>query len=102
MAIWKLAPILTSASDNAWAFTRWFGPILVRAKNPMRARQLAAKVFRKVTDKTEESDRNETSLMSPWLDDGLVVCRRVPISTYRPEGPEQILQPHVIENSLAM
>ncbi len=95
MAIWKLAPILTSASDNAWAFTRWFGPILVRAKNPGRARQLAAKVFRKVTEKTEESDRNHTSLMSPWLDDGLVVCRRVPVSTYRPEGPEQILQPHI-------
>lgn len=98
MPIWKLAPLTTSASDNAWAFTRWYGPVLVRAGNPMRARQLAAEGFRQAAD---ESDENRTSLESPWLNDGLVACRRVPVSTYRPEGPEQILQPDVTADSRA-
>lgn len=91
MPIWKLAPISTSASDNSWASTRWFGPVLVRAKNPMRARQLAAAKFPQAAN---ESHKNRTTLESPWLNDGLVACRRVPVSTYRPEGPEKILQPH--------
>jgi hypothetical protein len=96
MPIWKLAPLATSASDDAWAFTRWFGPILVRAGNPGRARQLAAERFRQGAD---QSGRDRTSLESPWLNDGLVTCRRVPVSTYRPEGPDQILQPDVVPDS---
>jgi hypothetical protein len=96
MSIWKLAPIISSASDNAWAFTRWYGPILVRAGTPQQARQIAAEAFRK----TGAAD-DPISLTSPWLDDELVVCRRVPVSTYRPEGPDQILQPHVTEYNRA-
>ncbi len=93
MAIWKLAPIVTSAYDNAWAFTCWYGPTVVRAGNPGKARLIAAEAFRK--EHPDETDTNRTSLVSPWLDDGLVVCSRVPVSTYRPEGPDQILQPQV-------
>jgi hypothetical protein len=96
MPIWKLAPLTTSASDNAWAFTRWYGPVLVRAGNPGRARQLAAERFRQATN---EAAGTRTSLESPWLNDGLVTCRRVPVSTYRPEGPDQILQPQATPDS---
>jgi hypothetical protein len=95
MPIWKLAPIATAASDNAWAFSRWFGPILVRAKNPKQARKIAAEGLGK--PRAGERDTNKTSLISPWLNDGLVACSRVAVSTYRPEGPDQILQPHVSE-----
>ncbi len=98
MPIWKLAPVATSASDDAWAFTRWYGPVLVRAGNPGQARQLAAEGFRQIAD---ESDGNRTMLESPWLNDGLVTCRRVPVSTYRPEGPDQILQPDVTADDRA-
>jgi hypothetical protein len=95
MPIWKLVPDLTSASDDAWAFTRWYGSVVVRAKNPKQARQVAAEAFRKAH--SGESDPDQTSLISPWLDDGLVVCRRVAVSTYRPDGPDQVLQPHASE-----
>ena len=95
MPIWQLAPITTSASDDAWAFTRWFGPILVRAKSPAKARKIAAEAFGKTPVKVRDS--KFPSLTSPWLDDGLVVCRRMSVSTYRQEGPDQILQPHVTE-----
>ena len=95
MAIWKLAPIATSAYDDAWAFTCWYGPTLVRARNPGQARKIAAEALRKV--QAGEADAGRTSWTSPWLDDGLVVCNRVPVSTFRPEGPDQILQPHVAE-----
>jgi hypothetical protein len=95
MAIWKLAPIVASAYDNAWAFTCWYGPTLVRARNPGQARKIAAEALRKA--QAGESDTERTSLMSPWLDDALVVCSRVPVSTHCPNGPDQILQPHPIE-----
>jgi hypothetical protein len=94
MPIWKLAPITTSASDNAWAFTLWHGPALVRAKNSGQARKIAAEAFKTAAGK---ADKDRTSLTSPWLDDGLVASRRVPVSTYRPDGPDQILQPHITE-----
>jgi hypothetical protein len=95
MPIWKLAPILTSASDSAWEFTRWHGPVLVRAGSSMRARQIASEAFSK--DQEHRNEPGNTSLMSPWLSDGLVACRRVPVSTYSPEGPDIVLQPHVID-----
>jgi hypothetical protein len=95
MPIWKLSPIPTSASDSAWAFTRWFSPIVVRAANPELARRMAAEAFRKTESAVIQRDLTE--LISPWLDDGLVACRRVPVSSYRPDGPEQILRPHVTE-----
>jgi hypothetical protein len=95
MPIWKLSPITSSAFDNAWACTNWFGSILVRAKNPRQARKFAAEAFRKAQE--GETDADSTALMSPWLDDKLVICSGVPVSTYRPDGPDQILQPHLIE-----
>jgi hypothetical protein len=97
MPIWKLSPITSSAFDNAWALTNWFGPILVRAGNPRQARKIVAEAFRK----TRGADADPTALKSPWLDGGLVVCSRVPVSTYRPDGPDQILQPHVTEYNRA-
>ena len=95
MPIWKLAPITTSASDDAWAFTRWHGPILVRAKDSRQARKIAAEAFVKTDERGSGAKR--IRLTSPWLNDGLVACQRVPVSTYRPDGPEQILQPLVSE-----
>lgn len=97
MPIWKLSPITSSAFDNAWACTNWFGPILVRARNAKQARKIAAEAFRK----TRGADTDPTALMSPWLDDKLAVCSGVPVSTYRPDGPDQILQPHLIEYNRA-
>lgn len=97
MPIWKLVPIATAVSDDAWAFSRWFGPMLVRAKNPRRARKIAAEALGKPHAGEPETDK--TSLMSPWLNEELVACSRVPVSTYRPEGPDQILQPNVAEYS---
>jgi hypothetical protein len=94
MPIWKLAPIPAAASDSAWAFTRWFSPILIRAKTPRQARRIAAEALGKPPG---GGRKGKTSLGSPWLNDGLVACSRVPVSTYRPDGPDQILQPHSSE-----
>jgi len=93
MAIWKLAPILTSVSDSAWAYSDWHGPVVVRARNPLQARQMAAKAFRKAREYVNEP----AALESPWLNDELVVCQRVPVSNFSPEGPDLVLQPHVTE-----
>jgi hypothetical protein len=93
MPIWKLAPILTSVSDSAWVYSRWHGPVLVRAGNPGQARQLAADLFRKA----QEYDNDPAALQSPWLSDELVVCQRVPVSTFPPQGPNLVLQPHATE-----
>ena len=95
MPIWKLAPILTTSSDGIWANTNWFGPILVRAKNPGQARQLAARAFR--STRTAKPIMHELPVLSPWLEDSMVVCQRIPVSTYPPEGPDQVLQPPVID-----
>jgi hypothetical protein len=93
MPIWKLAPILSSVSDAAWAYSRWFGSAVVRAANPKQARQIAAEAFRKA----EEYENDPAALDSPWLSDELVACQRVPVSTFPPQGPELLLQPHVNE-----
>ncbi len=95
MAIWKLAPILASASDDAWVFSRWYGQVLVRAKNPGQARQIAAQTFWKT--QAGETGADNIALASPWLNEGMVACLRVPVSTYIPEGPDQILRPHLTE-----
>jgi len=95
MPIWKLAPIPTAASDDAWAFTRWFGPTLVRAETPKLARKMAAEAFRKTEAAVIQPD--PTELKSPWLNDALVACSRIQVSTYRLDGPDQILQPFVTE-----
>ena len=97
MSIWQLSPITSTAFDDAWASTKWFGPILVRAKNPKQARKIAAEAFRK----TRGTDTDPTALLSPWLDDRLVQCSGVPVSTHRPQGPDQILEPHVAEYNRA-
>ncbi len=93
MPIWKLAPILNSVSDSAWVYSHWYGPVVVRARNPLQARQLAAEAFRKA----REYENDPAALESPWLSDELVVCQRVPVSTFPPEGPDLVLQPHVTE-----
>jgi hypothetical protein len=93
MPIWKLAPILTSVSDSAWAYSRWFGPAVVRAGNPARARQIAAEAFRKA----QEYENEPAALESPWLNEELVGCQRVAVSTFPPQGPDFLLQPHVTE-----
>ena len=95
MPIWKLAPILASSSDDAWASTLWHGQVLVRAKNPGKARQIAAETFRKTQAGEDETD--QILLASPWLNEGMVACLRVPVSTYTPEDPDQILRPHLTE-----
>jgi hypothetical protein len=95
MPIWKLAPILTSSSDDVWANTKWYGPILVRAKNPGQARQLAARAFR--STRPAKPILYELPVPSPWLEESMVVCQRIPVSAYPPEGPDQILQPQAIE-----
>ena len=95
MSIWKLAPIPASASDNAWAFTRWHGQVLVRARNPKQARQFVADALR--IAQVGETDTDQTLLPSPWLNEGMVACFSVPVSTYSPEGPDQILRPHSTE-----
>lgn len=93
MPIWKLAPITTSADDRTWGYTGWFGPILVRARNPGQARKIAAEAFRKAG--WSQTDTDESLAMSPWLNDDVVECRRVPVSTFRPDGPDQILDPRL-------
>lgn len=98
MPIWKLEPIAAAISDDAWAFSRWFGPALIRAKTPKQARKIAGEAFRSREDK---HGKRKTPLASPWLNDALVVCNRVPVSTFRPEGPDQILQPHVVEEFIS-
>lgn len=67
MPILNLAP--TSISDNAWAFTDWCGPVLVRAKNPRRARPIAADAFRQAQSCRIDVDR--LSVVSPWQDERL-------------------------------
>ena len=91
MPIWKLEPVTTSASDDAWAFTVWHGPILVRARDARQARAIAAVAFSKVDARRTGARR--TTLTSPWLNDGLVACRRVLVSAHLPDGPEEILEP---------
>ena len=95
MPIWKLAPILTTSADDIWANTNWYSSILVRAKNPMQARQLAARAFRSTL--TTKHILPELPLPSPWLEESMVACQRIPVSTYPPEGPDQVLQPQAIE-----
>jgi len=63
MPIWKLAPIVASADDRAWTYTRWFGPILVRASNPGQARKIAAEAFRKAG--RAQTDADESLAISP-------------------------------------
>lgn len=94
MPIWKLEPIATAISDDAWAFSRWFGPALIRAKTPKQARKIADDAFKLPAGK-------RTPLASPWLSEALVACGRVPVSTFRPDGPDQVLQPHVSDVSIA-
>ncbi len=91
MPIWKLVPVTTAASDESWAFSAWHGPALVRAADLRQARSIAAMAFRKLDARRSASKR--TTLMSPWLNDGLVTCRRVQDSAYPADGPEQILEP---------
>lgn len=98
MPIWKLEPIATAISDDAWAFSRWFGSALIRAKTPKQARKIAAEAFR---SREGKGRKKKTPLTSPWLDDALVACSRVPVSTFRPDGQDQILLPHVIEEFIS-
>jgi len=95
MPIWKLAPILTTSSDGNWANTNWYGSILVRAKNPAQARQLAAHAFRSAG--TVKRFLHKLPVPSPWLEESMVVCQRIPVSNYPPEGPDQVLQPQAID-----
>lgn len=95
MPIWKLAPILTASSDDVWAYTNWYGSILVRAPNPGRARQLAARAFRNA--RKAIPIHHDTPVPSPWLEETTVACQRVAVSTYSPAGPDQVLQPQVID-----
>jgi hypothetical protein len=95
MGIWKLSPIPSTAADGAWETTRWYGPIVVRAKDSRQARKIAASALRKVRSRNAGAD--EACPRSPWLDEELVSCRWVPVSTYLSDGSEAVLRPEVIE-----
>lgn len=65
---WKLSP--TENRSKLWASSSYWGVVIVRAENPVRARELAARAFCK--DGTRALDR---FIESPWLNAALARCQ---------------------------
>jgi hypothetical protein len=91
MPIWKLTPTTSGTGSDSWRMSTWFSAALIRADTAERARKVAARAFRKKAGSRPRMD--ESMMISPWMNESLVACRRVPGTGYPAEGEEQILEP---------
>jgi hypothetical protein len=87
MPIWRLEPI--NPDDHHWQASPYAGPLIVRAADEDKARELAASQFRIGAEKPPGTEVPRT----PWLYSWLATYTRIEASEFEEDGPETILDP---------
>ena len=87
MPVWTLTPLDTS--DHNWRASTWSKPVLVRAPDEQRAREIAKLAFGIATKREPSQDVPA----NPWGSPALVSAAVDPDQDDNRDGPEAILDP---------
>jgi hypothetical protein len=94
MRIWRLTPIGPRRHD--WRQSNYIGVAIVRAESEFAARRRAQIIF----SRDIARDRGSNAATSPWLDPSRVHCLPLLGSLFTKFGPEEVLKPNALCDSL--
>ena len=88
MQLWKLEPI--DLANRNWAASTYKNEVIVRAEDPSKAQDLAAKAY----GTTPHTRPGETTIINPWDNPGLVRTIQVQATDdYTEDGGQEIVYP---------
>ena len=87
MAIWSLIPL--DLDDPNWEASSHRGPVIVRAPDEVRARQIAAEAF----DVKTGFRPGKGMLFPPWTRTSIVKAERTDDPRFDTDGPAEVLEP---------
>jgi hypothetical protein len=91
MKIWKLTVVEEEINNPDWELSTRKETVIVRAKNKVKARELATDKFCIARMRV---NNNSSTPGNPWGNSDLVICNEIPESSdYKLDGEPEVLFP---------